>query len=178
MVCCKPYGEAYELIENMAQSNFQWGGERVVVEKPTLKGGMYEVNGIDHVNAKVDALTQKIESVSITPAAVVAAITPNCELCGTPGHTSADCQLLAGVLTDQINHAQGNPYPNTYNLGWRNHLKFSYKSNNALFPPNPTLAIPPGYHKGAPVAPLVPRKSNLDIMIEKSLQIKMLIRVN
>ena len=88
----KPYTEAYELIETMAQNHFQWGSERAGVEKPTPKGGMYEVNGIDRVNAKVDALTQKIKSLAITPpAATVVAVTPNCELCGTPGNTNVDC---------------------------------------------------------------------------------------
>ncbi|XP_050896352.1 protein MAIN-LIKE 2-like [Lathyrus oleraceus] len=91
------------------------GGEYATIEKPTPKGGMYEVNGIDRVNAKVDALTQKIKSLTITPAVTVAAIIPNCELCGTLGHTNVDCQLLVGVPTDQINYAQGNPYSNTYN---------------------------------------------------------------
>ncbi|XP_050889465.1 uncharacterized protein LOC127094714 [Lathyrus oleraceus] len=86
----------------MAQNHFQLGGERAVVEKPTQKSGMYEVNGIDRVNAKVDALTQKIESLTITPVATIAAVTPNCKLCGTPGHTNADCQLLVGFPTDQI----------------------------------------------------------------------------
>ncbi|XP_050908316.1 uncharacterized protein LOC127121935 [Lathyrus oleraceus] len=66
-----------------------------------MRRRMYEVNGIGRVNAKVDALTQKIESLAITPAATVAAITPNCELCGALGHTNAECQLLAGVPTDQ-----------------------------------------------------------------------------
>lgn len=56
----KPYDEAYELIENMAQNHFHWGGECAATEKPTSKGEMYGVNGIDRVNAKVDALTQKI----------------------------------------------------------------------------------------------------------------------
>ncbi|XP_050915581.1 uncharacterized protein LOC127130652 [Lathyrus oleraceus] len=162
----KPYDEAYELVENMAQNHFQWGGERDAVEKSTPKSGMYEVNNIDRVNAKVDALTQKIESLTITPATTVAAITPNSELCGTPGHTNVDCQLLVGVPTNQINYAQGNPYSNTYNHGWRNHMNFSYKSNNVLFSPNPTPTIPPGYQKGAPVASQAPRKSNLEIMME------------
>jgi hypothetical protein len=141
----KPYDEAYELIESMAQNHFQWGGERAATEKPTPKGGMYEVNGIDCVNAKVDALTQKVESLAITPIAIIADVTPNCEFCGTPGHTNADCHLLAGIPTDQVNYAQGNPYSNTYYPGWRNHPNFSYKNNNALFPPNSTPVIPPCY---------------------------------
>jgi hypothetical protein len=127
---------------------------------------MYEVNSIDRINAKIDALTQKIKSLIITPAAIEAAVTPSCELCGTPGHTNADCQLLAGIPTNQVNYTQGNPYSNTYNPGWRNHPNFSYKNNNALFPSNLTPAIPPSYRNGAPVAPQAPRKSNLEIMME------------
>lgn len=78
---------------------------------------MYEVNGINHANAKVDALTKKIESLIVTPAATVAAVTPNHELCGTHGHNTVECHLLAGIPTDQVNYAQGNPYSNTYNPG-------------------------------------------------------------
>ncbi|XP_050893637.1 uncharacterized protein LOC127100472 [Lathyrus oleraceus] len=150
----------------MAQVHFQWGGERAAIEKPTSKGGMFEVNRINRVNAKMDALTQKIESLAITPTTTAIAVTPNCELCGTHGRTNADCQLLVGIPTDQVNYAQGNPYSNTYNTGWRNHPNFSYKNNMALFPLNLTPAIPPGYQKGAPFAPQAPRKSNLEIMME------------
>lgn len=53
----KPYEEAYQLTENMAQNYFQWGGERTHIEKPPLKRWMYEVNGIGRVNSKVDSLT-------------------------------------------------------------------------------------------------------------------------
>ncbi|XP_058761643.1 uncharacterized protein LOC131635058 [Vicia villosa] len=162
----KPYNESYQLIENMAQNHYQWGGERASVEKPQAKGGMYEVSGIDHVNAKVDALTQKIENLSMTPSAIVAAIAPNCELCGVQGHIVSECQLLAGIPPDQMNYAQGNPYSNTYNPGWKNHPNFSYKNNNALYAPQ----TPPGFQKPnqtAPqVAPQAPRKSNLEIIME------------
>lgn len=94
---------------------------------------MYEVNGIDHINAKVDAPTQKIDNLTITPTTLVAVVAPNCELCGTPRHTNTECQLLAGIPTDQVNNAQGNPYSNTYNPGWRNHSNVSYKNKNAFF---------------------------------------------
>lgn len=58
---------------------------------------MYEVSGINHVIVKVDALTQKIESLTITPATTVAAIAPSCDLCGVLGHNVSECQLLAGI---------------------------------------------------------------------------------
>ncbi|XP_050915546.1 uncharacterized protein LOC127130612 [Lathyrus oleraceus] len=167
----KPYEDAYQLIENMVQNHFQWGGERTSTVKPTTKNGMHEVNGIDHINAKVDALTQKIENLTVTPTTVVAVVAPNCELCGTPGHTNAECQLLAGIPTDQVNYAQGNPYSNIYNPGRRNHPNFSYKNNNALFAPNLAPVVPPGYQKAAPTAPQAPRKSNLELMIENFMNV-------
>ncbi|KAK2457130.1 hypothetical protein QL285_004433 [Trifolium repens] len=159
----KPYQEAYQLIENMAQNHYQWGSERAAIEKSNTKGGMYEVSGIDHVNAKVDALTQKIESLTLAPTAAVAAVQPNCELCGVPGHVPTDCQLLVGL--DQVNYAQGNSYSNEYNSAWRNHPNLSYKNNNAMFAPSTT---PPGFQnqRGAPAAPTAPIKSNLELMIE------------
>ncbi|XP_050908733.1 uncharacterized protein LOC127122436 [Lathyrus oleraceus] len=55
-----------------------------------MKTGMYEVNGIDHVNAKMDALTQKTENLNITPTAGIAVVAPNSELCGTTGGKKLD----------------------------------------------------------------------------------------
>ncbi|XP_058746214.1 uncharacterized protein LOC131619091 [Vicia villosa] len=65
-----------------------------------------------------------------------------------------------------MNYAQGNPYSNTYNPGWKNHSNFSYKNNNMLYAPQ----TPPGFQKPnqtAPqAAPQAPRKSNLEIIME------------
>jgi hypothetical protein len=59
----------------MAQNHYQWGSERTTLEKPQTKGGMYEIRGIDHVNAKLDALTKTLESLTTAPAAIVVATT-------------------------------------------------------------------------------------------------------
>jgi hypothetical protein len=162
----KTYNEAYQLIESTTQNHYQWGSERTSVEKPPTEGGMYEISSLDHVNAKVDSLTQKIENLTITPATTVAAIAPNYEICGVPGHAALECQLLIGVSIDQVNYAQGNPYSNTYNPGWKNHPNFSYKNNNALYAPNQAHVVPPGYQKATTTAPNAHRKSNLEIMME------------
>lgn len=110
---------------------------------------MYKLSSFDHINAKVDALTQKIDNLTITPATTVAAVAPNCEICGIPGHAAPECQLLTGTSTNQVKYAQGNPYSNTYNPGWKNHPNFLYKNNNALYAPNQAPTVPPGYHKAA-----------------------------
>ncbi|XP_050878148.1 uncharacterized protein LOC127081964 [Lathyrus oleraceus] len=168
----KPYNEAYQLIESMAQNHYQWGSERTSIEKPPTRGGMYEISSLDHVNAKVDALTQNIENLTITPITTMVVVAPNCELCGVPGHAPPECQLLVGISTDQVNYAQGKPYLNTYNPGWNNHPNFSYKNNNALYAPSQAPAVPPGCHKAATTAPNAPRKSNLEIMMENFIVIQ------
>ncbi|KAI5431911.1 hypothetical protein KIW84_035881 [Lathyrus oleraceus] len=101
---------------------------------------MYEISSLDHVHAKVDALVQKLDNLTIPPAATVAAVTPNYELCGTLGHTTPEC--------------------------WKNHPNFSYKNNNALYAPGQAPAVPPGYQKPVNNAPNMPRKSNLELMME------------
>ena len=53
----KPYTEAYQLIENMAQNHCQWGGERTPGEKSQTKGGMYEISSLDHVHAGLFQMT-------------------------------------------------------------------------------------------------------------------------
>ncbi|PNX88082.1 retrotransposon gag protein [Trifolium pratense] len=156
----KAYNEAYQLIESMAQNHYQWGSERTPIEKPQMKGGMHEISGLDHVNAKIDALTQKIESLTTAPKAIVAATTQNCELCGSQGHAIAECQLLTEAPTDQVNYTQGN----SYNQNQRDHPYLSYKSNNALYAPGQApSSAPPGFQKAAYSAP---RKSNLELLME------------
>jgi len=59
----KNYTEAYALIEDMAQNHYQWTNERAnTASTPSKKEvGMYEVSTLDHLAAKVDPLTQKLE---------------------------------------------------------------------------------------------------------------------
>ncbi|XP_058726309.1 uncharacterized protein LOC131597641 [Vicia villosa] len=167
----KAYADAYTLIEIMAQNHYQWGSERAPSErtsgeKSSTKSGMYEISSLDRVNAKVDALTQKIENLTVAPIAAVAAVAPNCEICGMSGHAAPECHLLVGVSSEPVNYAQGNPYSNTYNPGWKNHPNFSYKNNNSLYASGQAPSIPPGYQKAPLAAPNVPRKSNLELMME------------
>ncbi|CAJ2652135.1 unnamed protein product [Trifolium pratense] len=156
----KPYNQAYQLIESMAQNHYQWGSERAPVEKTQTKGGMYEISNMDHINAKLDALTQKIESLTNAPKANVAATIQNCELCGAQGHTIAESRLLTEAPNDQVNYTQGNSYIQNQ----RNHPYLSYNSNNALYAPGQTpTPSPPGFQKPAQNAPM---KSNLELMME------------
>lgn len=66
---------------------------------------MFEVNGFDHVNAKVEVLTQKINNLTITTPPIVAVIAPNCEICGVKEHMATNCQILTGTTLYQVSYA-------------------------------------------------------------------------
>lgn len=136
----KPYPDACALIEDMAQNHYKWESERASVEKRETKRGIHEVNCMDMMKAKMDALALKVEHMSANPTAVVAV---DCEIYGTKGHLSPECSLLTLSNSYQVNYAQGNPFSNTYNPGWRNHPNFSYKNNNLI--QNSTPQRPPGF---------------------------------
>jgi len=81
---------------------------------------MYEVSTLDHLVAKVDALTQKFEKMNVS-AVTPAPVSPPCEICGVFGHIGVDCQLgNASEGVEQINYVQ-------YNQGMRQNQNF-YKT--------------------------------------------------
>lgn len=52
----------------MAKNHHSWGSVRKVATKSTPKtSGLYEFNVFDHMNAKVDAIYQNIDTLRITP---------------------------------------------------------------------------------------------------------------
>jgi len=108
----KNYTTTYGLIEDMAQNHYQWTNERaitaVIASPSKKKEGMYEVSPLDHLAAKVDALTQKFEKMSVN-AVSPSSILPPCEICGVFGHIGVDCQLgNVAENIEQINYAQYN----------------------------------------------------------------------
>jgi len=126
----KTYTGAYALIEDMAQNHYQWTSEKtviVVAPSPSKKeAGMYKVSTLDHLSAKVDALFQKFDKLSIcviTPAPV----SPPCEFCGMLGHTGIECQLGSAVESpEQLNYDK-------YNQGMRSNQIFYNKTPQKPF---------------------------------------------
>jgi len=120
----------------MTQNHYQWTSERAITTSlPSKKeASMYEISSLDHLAAKVDALTQKFDKMNtsdVTPAPV----SPPCEVCGVFGHTDVECQQGSAIESiEQLNYSQ-------YNLGMRSNQKF-YKT-----PQNPfgQQIAPPGY---------------------------------
>ena len=81
---------------------------------------MYKISTLDHLAAKVDALFQKFDKMSIS-AVTPAPVSPPCEVCGVFGHTDVECQLgRADEGVEQMNYAQ-------YNQGMRQNQLFFIK---------------------------------------------------
>ncbi|XP_050877733.1 uncharacterized protein LOC127081527 [Lathyrus oleraceus] len=159
----KPYPDACALIKDMAQNHYQWESERAQVEKRDTIGGIHEVNCMDMIRAKMDALALKVEHMSANP---ITAIAVDCEICGTKGHLAPECNLLTESNSDQVNYAQGNPFSNTYYHGWRNLPNFSYKNNNPIQSSTPQRS--PCFQSQIPIQPMqvVPQKPNLEKIME------------
>jgi len=115
----KTYTAAYALIENMAQNHYQWTSERVITaSSPSKKeAGMYEISSLDHLVAKVDALTQKFDKMN-TSVVTPAPVSSPCEVCGVVDHIGVDCHLGSAIEgVEQVNYAH-------YNQGMRQNQIF------------------------------------------------------
>jgi ribosomal protein S15P/S13E len=116
-----------------------------------LKRREYEISSLDHLAAKVDALTQKFDKIN-TSAVTHAPISPLCEVCGIFDHIDIDCQLGSVVRSpEQVNYAQ-------YNQGFRNNQIFFQTPQN-LFGQQ---TAPPRYANNQ----RVPQKSSLELFLE------------
>ena len=58
----KSINKAYDLFKDMAFNHYQWFNERGTQKKVP---GKYDVDALDLITAKVDALTQKVDKISI-----------------------------------------------------------------------------------------------------------------
>jgi outer membrane murein-binding lipoprotein Lpp len=148
----KNYTAVYALIEDMAQNHYKWTDERAITNSSPSKkeAGMYEVSNYDHLAAKVDALTQKIEKLNVS-AITSAPVSPLCEICGIFDHIGVDCQLGSATNgVEQMNYAQ-------YNQGMRQNQNFYKNPQNSY-----GQVAPPGYANNQRVA----QKSNLKILME------------
>jgi len=111
---------------------------------------MYEVSNFDHLAAKVDALTQKIEKMNVSPVTPTS-VSPLCEICGVFGHIGVDCLLGSAINgIEQMNYAQ-------YNQGMRQNQNFYKKPQNFY-----GQMASPGYANNQ----MTPKKFGLEILME------------
>ena len=133
--------EAMKLFEQLSDHSQQFHsrGRQGVKSK-----GMYEVNlnegspnQMATVDRKLDMIVKAMALQSISRSQQTAPLQV-CVICSQFDHTTDTCPLYSSVDQEQANYVgqyphKNNPYSNTYNPGWQNHLNFSWSNNqNAL----------------------------------------------
>ena len=99
---------------------------------------------------------------------------PSCEICGLVDYLIVNCQVGSSFTQDaseSVNYVNNfhprpinDPFSNTYNLGWRNQLNFSYRSNA---PPSPQINFrQPLVFQRPPYPQQAPQKSNTEPVLE------------
>jgi len=105
---------------------------------------MCEISSLDHLVAKIDALTQKFDKMN-TSAVTPGPVSPPCEVCGVFGHIGIECQLGSVV----------------YNQGMRPNQNFYNQT-----PQNPFgQTTPPSYANNQRVL----QKFSLELLVENFL---------
>ncbi|GFY88460.1 hypothetical protein Acr_06g0004000 [Actinidia rufa] len=91
-------------------------------------------------NAKLATMAKKLEALELTQVNAVGVEEPkevSCIVCDTKEHDTMSCLVILGIkeaLHGQVNaighysQGGGNPYFNTYNLGWRDHPNFRWRN--------------------------------------------------
>ncbi|KAL2905022.1 Proteasomal ATPase-associated factor 1 [Bienertia sinuspersici] len=143
--------EAIRIIEDVVQNYADWRqGERATPKG----GGRYDVNAINMLSSKFDALSSKLDAqLSSLPHNNMHASSSShnnmpmhqssCELYGNNDHAPSECYLLMNDScsptpsmehVNALNNVQGpkfDPHSNTYNEGWRHHPAFSWRGGQA-----------------------------------------------
>ncbi|KAJ9553598.1 hypothetical protein OSB04_017643 [Centaurea solstitialis] len=147
-IMTKTPGAIKDLIENLAINHYQWPSERA------LHGRMHstpESDAMATLVAKIENLNATFEEkiVQITKVPQQPQDAPNiCVVCGGLGHDSTMCPSTAGLTMEELNALQvqprgqyrvHDPFSATYNPGWRDHPRLSYKNNQ----PPPIQQQPP-----------------------------------
>ncbi|XP_052188365.1 uncharacterized protein LOC127798771 [Diospyros lotus] len=135
--------DAYELLEEMASNNYQWSTERGMPKKAS---GMYEVDGINMLNAKVDNLVKIFGKLGNGNAVYSNSNSAsNCDWYEN-SHLGSDCMQVEQaqyISNYNMQNQQNNPYSNSYNAGWRNHPNFSWRDQGSSSNSRPNN--PPGF---------------------------------
>ncbi|XP_024021733.1 uncharacterized protein LOC112091705 [Morus notabilis] len=145
-ILAKSYNEAYEILERMANNNYQWPTERLNVRKAT---GIYEVDAITALSAQMSSLTNMVKELHMPVAVnVVQTAGFSCVYYGE-GHLYEDCPSNPASACYVANfNRSSNPYLNPHNQGLSQHPNMAWSNQgadssgaNAYYRPT----YPPGY---------------------------------
>lgn len=156
---------ARNLITNMAANSQQYGTR--TNHAPVR---VSEVSTCDY-GKQISELTAMVRKL-VTGQLPVAKV---CRICLQPNHNKDECPTLQDDEAVQQANAMGNyqsqpqrkydPYSNTYNPGWRDHLNLSYRSKQAAPP-----IFPPRQHGFQPAQPQYQPKQAVPVPTGTSLE--------
>ncbi|CAA0811311.1 Unknown protein, partial [Striga hermonthica] len=118
--------------------------------------------GQDMIAHQIAELTEQMRLLNARSVQSVQAMTiESCGTCGVHGHRSEVCpstfdqefgepHIDANALQGYQNQPVNDPYSNTYNPGWRNHLNFSWSNNNNTQQPRQNFMQQPNWPNFAP----------------------------
>ncbi|KAG8498918.1 hypothetical protein CXB51_005289 [Gossypium anomalum] len=115
--------EASEFIEKMSLNNYQW---QVMRTKPTKTAGIYNVDSVTMLSNQVHPAMKCDSNGGGVPTEY-------------PPFNPTTEEEQVNYMGNNNFRAQNNPYSNTYNAGWKNHLNFSWGGQGNQRPQNPQL---------------------------------------
>ena len=126
----KSYNEAHEILERMASKNYQWPSTRQAVVKGTA--GVHNVDALTELSAQVTLLTNMVKGMTTNPATVNQVAEVSCVYYRERHLFDNYPRNLTSInYVGSFNRQnQNNPYSNTYNPGWRQHLNLSWSYQN------------------------------------------------
>ncbi|XP_024021730.1 uncharacterized protein LOC112091702 [Morus notabilis] len=146
VILAKSYNEAYEILERMTNSNYQWPTERLNARKAS---GIHEVDAITAFSAQMSSLTNMVKALHMLAGVnVVQTAGFSCVYCGE-GHLYEDCPSNPASAYYVANfNRSSNPYSNPHHQGLSQHPNMAWSNQgagssgaNAYYRPT----YPPGY---------------------------------
>ncbi|KAM6558679.1 hypothetical protein CsatA_027919 [Cannabis sativa] len=134
-ILSKSYNEAFEILERIASTNYQWSTNRAPTSRKVA--GVLEVDALTALTAQMASMTNILKNMnmggSVQPAAAIQRAEISCVYCGD-GHTFENCPSNPASMCyvgNQNFNRNNNPYSNSYNPAWKHHPNFSWGGQGA-----------------------------------------------
>ncbi|KAJ9182762.1 hypothetical protein P3X46_006719 [Hevea brasiliensis] len=145
----KSEDEAFSTLDKIAYNNYQWSCERNEIKKPA---GMFELDAMNMINAKFDALTRKMDKLSMKVDSSAGGSSNSVEVGAANVNCAADFSALnQDFSSEQVDYVGnynqrpgGNSFSATYDPAWRNHPNFSWGGRQGQ---NQNFQQPSGYQQ-------------------------------
>ena len=80
LLLSKSYNEAYEILERIANNNYQWPSTRQIVARGAA--GVHNIDVITTLSAQVKSLTNMVKAMTTAPTAIKQVAELSCVYCG------------------------------------------------------------------------------------------------